>query len=165
MAEAQLNRFWKSTGLKIERIVPDAARPSAAGASGAGSGKLTRQLKTVESIFRKEPHLLPGGGGAAAAARKRGAAAAREPRESDASKYGPVQSVDAREDLYPVAPAQLQRARDLELPERRLAIFRASANAYKQQRRSPLSRCVHPTAVPEPGPALRHAPGPSALVR
>ena len=78
-----------------------------------------------------------------------------------------MQCADVREDVYPVAPAQLQRAWELESPERRLGIFRASAQAFKQhkqQRKSPLSRAPGP-AAPEPGPALRHAPGPSALVR
>jgi len=168
MAEAQLNRIWKSTGLTIERIVANATAEPAAGDAGAGDAKLTRQLKTLESIFSEEPHLVPGGG---AASRKRAGrgAGGRQPREADAHRYGAVQCVDVREDVYPVAPAQLQRARELECPERRLGIFRASAQAFKQQnkqmRRSPPSRAAGLAAASEPGPALRHAPGPSALVR
>ena len=169
MAEAQLNRIWKSTGLKIERIVANATANSGTSDAGAGGGKLTRQLKTLESIFSEEPHLVPGGGAAASRKRAGRGAGGREARGADAQRYGAVQCVDVREDVYPVAPAQLQRARELECPERRLGIFRASAQAFKQQnkqmRKSPLSRAPGATAASEPGPALRHAPGPSALVR
>lgn len=165
MAEAQLNRTWRVMGLRVERIVASAAAGSACG--DAGGGKLTRQLKTLESIFSDEPHLVPGAAASAAtAARKRGAGrgGGREARATDARRYGAVQCADVRDDVYPVAPAQLQRARELESPERRLGIFRASAQAFKQHRRSPLSRVTRP-AAPEPGPALRHAPGTGALAR
>lgn len=170
MANAQLNRIWKSTGLKIERIVANATTDAGAGDAGAGGGKLTRQLKTLESIFSEEPHLVPGGAAAAASRKRAGrGAGGREARDTDAHRYGAVQCIDVREDVYPVTPAQLQRARELECPERRLGIFRASAQAFKQQnkqmRRSPLSRVAGSVAVSEPGPALRHAPGSSALVR
>jgi hypothetical protein len=170
MAEAQLNRIWKKQGLKIERIVPKAAADAPAGNAAGGGGKLTRQLKTLASIFSDEPHLVPGGEGAAAAAAPKRAGrggGGREARGIDAHKYGTVQCADVREDVYPVAPAQLQRARELENPERRLGVFRASAHAFKQhkqQRKSPLSRAPGP-AAPEPGPALRHVPEPGALVR
>ena len=125
MAEAQLNRIWRSTGLKIERIVAPPAADAEGAQAGAAGGKLTRQLKTLESLFSSEPHLVPNGAGAG---RKRAAprvGGARDPRGTDAQKYGAVQGVDAREGVYPVTPAQLQRARELESPERRLGVFRA----------------------------------------